>query len=408
MEQLHFFISYTHVDRPWAEWIAWQLEDAGYPCRLQAWDFLPGSNFVQEMDQATQAQRTLLVLSPEYLHSSFTKPEWQAAFAHDPTGERRKIVAVMVRECQPEGLLSQVVWINVIGLGEQEARQALLDGAKGERLKPLTPPPFPSAVEHSLQQEPGFPGATTSKTGLPAAPQPSSLESDPTLILAANQRIEKAFKQRPSQLTTRIWMQVVWTLMQNEEVLDPNQFIDPSFVRTVIQLARQGEPSLFDEISAVAEQGSISNLTITQQQGRRSDENQIRVVLYRDGTISLAFSGLHQSRETHAFSHFIIDEDVVSARLHQASSFVARWYDYQDPHRSYNPFCYNMGFYDLQFHRFGKTPSGQRNSFNISTQSRPNPFFVYETPRKLTRNELRSPDNLINHAIARTKLVFHE
>jgi hypothetical protein len=25
-----FFVSYTEVDRGWAEWIAWQLEAAGY------------------------------------------------------------------------------------------------------------------------------------------------------------------------------------------------------------------------------------------------------------------------------------------------------------------------------------------------------------------------------------------
>src|SRR4029077_13431766 len=40
-----FFISYTHADRTWAEWIAFQLEEAGYITILQAWDFRPGSNF---------------------------------------------------------------------------------------------------------------------------------------------------------------------------------------------------------------------------------------------------------------------------------------------------------------------------------------------------------------------------
>ena len=31
-----FFISYTAVNRPWAEWIAVQLEAAGYTTVLQA------------------------------------------------------------------------------------------------------------------------------------------------------------------------------------------------------------------------------------------------------------------------------------------------------------------------------------------------------------------------------------
>jgi hypothetical protein len=39
-----FFISYTGSDRTWAEWVAWQLEEAGYTTILQAWDFEAGSH----------------------------------------------------------------------------------------------------------------------------------------------------------------------------------------------------------------------------------------------------------------------------------------------------------------------------------------------------------------------------
>jgi TIR domain len=35
-QQRDFFVSYTGADRAWAEWIAWQLEDAGYSIVLQA------------------------------------------------------------------------------------------------------------------------------------------------------------------------------------------------------------------------------------------------------------------------------------------------------------------------------------------------------------------------------------
>ena len=82
-----FFISYTHADQRWAEWIAWQLESEGYTTRIQAWDFLAGSNFVHEMDMAAkQATRTIAVLSPDYFTSHFTSSEWEAAFVRDPRG----------------------------------------------------------------------------------------------------------------------------------------------------------------------------------------------------------------------------------------------------------------------------------------------------------------------------------
>ena len=66
--RVDFFVSYTQADRVWAEWIGWQLQQAGYTVTLQAWDFLPGTDWVHEMDTAVQrAEHTLAVLSPAYL-----------------------------------------------------------------------------------------------------------------------------------------------------------------------------------------------------------------------------------------------------------------------------------------------------------------------------------------------------
>src|SRR5437762_8079932 len=68
-----FFISYTSIDAPWAEWIAAELEYAGYTTIIQSWDFRPGSNFLSEMDNAIKvAERTIAVLSPKYFDSDYT------------------------------------------------------------------------------------------------------------------------------------------------------------------------------------------------------------------------------------------------------------------------------------------------------------------------------------------------
>jgi hypothetical protein len=102
-----FFISYTQVNRPWAEWIAVQLEAAGYTTLLQAWDFRPGQDFLHQMQQATSsAGRTIAVLSPAYFGSQFGEAEWRAAFAKDPSGEWGLLVPVRVQPCQPPGLLA--------------------------------------------------------------------------------------------------------------------------------------------------------------------------------------------------------------------------------------------------------------------------------------------------------------
>ncbi len=154
-----FFVSYNKADKAWAEWIAWQFEEAEYTTIIQAWDFAAGGNFVLEMDRAAkQARRTVAVLSPDYLAAQYAQPEWAAAFVQDPTGKARLLVPVRVRECQPDGLLTAVTWVDLVGLDEPTAKQTLLSRLKGERLKPSTAPGFPGKAPHAGASVPVFPG----------------------------------------------------------------------------------------------------------------------------------------------------------------------------------------------------------------------------------------------------------
>jgi hypothetical protein len=158
-----FFISYTSKDKQWAEWIGYVLEEERYSVILQAWDFRPGSNFVLEMQEAARkASRTIMVLSPDYMKSQFAKPEWAAAFANDPQGLKRKLLPVIVRDCEPDGLLSQIVHISLVGLDKNDARKELLAGVRSERAKPKSAPAFPG---EDASAKP-FPG---SNVGVPTA-----------------------------------------------------------------------------------------------------------------------------------------------------------------------------------------------------------------------------------------------
>ena len=138
-----FFISYNHHDEDAARWIAWQLEKGGYTTIIQAWDFLPGNNFVEKMDNALKAcKSTIAVLSDHYLQPGFTKAEWQAAFAKDPTGEKRSLIPIRIKSCDLAGILGQIIYIDLVGLKEEEARKKLLESVRSTRLKPGEPPPF--------------------------------------------------------------------------------------------------------------------------------------------------------------------------------------------------------------------------------------------------------------------------
>jgi len=155
-----FFISYTGADLPWARWIAWELEAAGYTTILQDWDFQAGANFVLEMHRAAQeAKHTVALLSPRYLEAPYTQPEWAAALGGDPTGTDRQLVPVRIEECKPDGLLAAVVYIDLVGLDEADARERLRERIAATlrvRSKPRVAPSAPMRPRAAAADQPRF------------------------------------------------------------------------------------------------------------------------------------------------------------------------------------------------------------------------------------------------------------
>ncbi len=154
-----FFISYTKSDESWAEWISSQLEDAGFTVIIQKWDIITGNNFIVEMQKAViDCERTLMVLSPNYLKSTYAKPEWSAAYTRDPTGELGLLIPVRVEKCEPPGLLNSLVHIDLYTLTSESprntptqeneltnrVRECLIQGIERNRQKPETKPPLPN------------------------------------------------------------------------------------------------------------------------------------------------------------------------------------------------------------------------------------------------------------------------
>ncbi len=202
--QKDFFVSYNKADRAWAEWIAWQLEAESYTTILQAWDFRPGSNFVLEMQSATsRAKRTIAVLSPEYLTSMYTQPEWAAAFVQDPTGQKGFLLPVRVRPCQLTGLLSSIIYLDLVDLDASEATAALLAGVRQTRAKPSRAPSFPGRSPQLASPPPQFPGSLPPIRKSLAKPkvqqEPTNVISPEGLSQAVVSRSPMAVRDQESQ-----------------------------------------------------------------------------------------------------------------------------------------------------------------------------------------------------------------
>jgi tetratricopeptide (TPR) repeat protein len=159
-----FFISYTAADKAWAEWIAWELKDFGFTVDIQAWNFRPGQDFIWHMQNALQhSDRTIAILSPDYLKSDLGGAEWRAVFNLDPTGEQALLLPVYVRayDAKQMALLSSRIYINLVGLSEAEARAILRSGINPNPVPPTSAPAFPGATPASAALKgpaPRFPG----------------------------------------------------------------------------------------------------------------------------------------------------------------------------------------------------------------------------------------------------------
>ena len=136
-----FFISHAGRDTAWAEWLAWQLQQAGYTVELDVWDWTPGEDFVTRMSAALErADRLLAVCTEAYFASAFGVAELRAAFVGQAKDEGR-IVPVLVEPVTLPPLYAPLITLDLTGLDEATAVARLRTRLAGRR--PNGPPPFP-------------------------------------------------------------------------------------------------------------------------------------------------------------------------------------------------------------------------------------------------------------------------
>src|SRR4051794_19510942 len=155
-----FFISHAGRDTGWAEWLAWQLQQAGWAVELDVWDWAPGEDFVSRMQAALQrADRLLAVCTEAYFASAFGGAELRAAFVSQAKAGGR-IVPVLIEPVILPALYAPLISLDLTSLDEAAAAARLRERLAGGR--PTGPPPFPHrdpALSDSPGGRPGFAGA---------------------------------------------------------------------------------------------------------------------------------------------------------------------------------------------------------------------------------------------------------
>ncbi|KUO16984.1 FxSxx-COOH system tetratricopeptide repeat protein [Streptomyces dysideae] len=139
-----FFISYAGVDRLWAEWVGWHLEQDGHRVHLDVWDWQTGDDFVKRMDEGLEEPDAVVaVFSPAYFEPGrWTQEERSAVVAR-----RDRLIPLAIEPLTNNDVpatLAAKVRTNLHGLGEADAVEALRRAVGGGG-RPTVPPAFPGA-----------------------------------------------------------------------------------------------------------------------------------------------------------------------------------------------------------------------------------------------------------------------
>jgi hypothetical protein len=95
------FVSYSHRDGGFAEYLLQNLESSGLKCFAASKDIGPGASWIESIESAlTQSRNILAVLSPGYLASDFAARELDLAFRLRSDRSEVRLIPLLLRDTE--------------------------------------------------------------------------------------------------------------------------------------------------------------------------------------------------------------------------------------------------------------------------------------------------------------------
>jgi hypothetical protein len=95
------FISYSSKNKDWVKnWLLPKIESQGIQTRIDFRDFDIGTPSMINMERAVdECAKTILIFTPEWVNSEWTQFEGLMLMVQDPIGMRKKILPLMLAQC---------------------------------------------------------------------------------------------------------------------------------------------------------------------------------------------------------------------------------------------------------------------------------------------------------------------
>lgn len=169
IDKFDFFLSRRGSVAAVAREVADVLIRSGYKVAVQDYDIPLAANFIEAMHEAIKGARDLIVLyTRDYETSPYTRKEFtsfEAKRLQNPAEHR--VIILRCEEVQPEGLLADVVFQDLVAIDDpQERRRRIIAAVEGQS-QALRPPlrPFTGVPPRIL----GFVGRTDELDQIDAA-----------------------------------------------------------------------------------------------------------------------------------------------------------------------------------------------------------------------------------------------
>ncbi|MCL6734663.1 toll/interleukin-1 receptor domain-containing protein [Streptomyces neyagawaensis] len=139
------YVSYAAPDRVWAEWVAWQLQQAGHQVLIDVWDWHAGDDFVEAMTRGLAQADVLVAL---FSNSYFEPGRWTGTEIEAALAQGKRLIPLAIEHVPHDSIpdnLAKRLRRDLWGLDEAAAAAAVLEAVGGSK-RPHTPPTFPGAL----------------------------------------------------------------------------------------------------------------------------------------------------------------------------------------------------------------------------------------------------------------------
>lgn len=147
------FISYSSKNADWVKtWLVPKIENHGVAAHVDYRDFEIGVPSVINMERAVeQCAKTILVFTPDWVNSEWTQFEGLMLQTQDPIGLRKRILPLMLADCQLPPRLKMFTYADFKNQNDWETQfQRLITQIKKDFAALAAPPKYPPLDEKNI------------------------------------------------------------------------------------------------------------------------------------------------------------------------------------------------------------------------------------------------------------------